>query len=269
MKSLFKVTLLTSAMVFALTACKEEVKTPAITITAAAATKVISASSPSSDRESYAVGVSFGKEIKSMLETQDGGFNQAIIQQGFNDAFGGKIQLTDEELEQAMTALKVRMTQEMQVKQEQQVKEEKEAAQKAQVDGDKFRAEFEKKDGVKKTASGLLYKIETVGEGPAIKYVDTVVVHYKGTFIDGKEFDSSYARNEPAIIPLDMVIPGWREGIELLKKGGKIQLVIPPKLGYGESSVSGIPGNSTLIFDVELLDINPQPVAADKAVVMD
>lgn len=264
MKSLFKVTLLTSAMVFALTACKEEAKTPAATVTAAAQT--LSATSPSIDRESYAVGVSFGKEIKNMLETQGGGFKQAIIQQGFNDAFGGKTQLTEEELEQLMSALQVRMTQEMQAKQEQQIKEEKEAMQKAQVDGDKFRAEFEKKEGVKKTASGLLYRIETVGEGPVIKDGDTVVVHYKGTFIDGKEFDSSYARKEPATIPLDMVIPGWREGIELLKKGGKIQLVIPPELGYGDSSLAGIPGNSTLVFDVELLDINPPPVAANKAV---
>ncbi|MBE8372179.1 FKBP-type peptidyl-prolyl cis-trans isomerase, partial [Leptospira borgpetersenii serovar Hardjo-bovis] len=102
-----------------------------------------------------------------------------------------------------------------------------------------------------------LYKVEKEGTGAAPKESDTVVVNYKGTLIDGQEFDNSYKRGEPLSFRLDGVIPGWTEGLKNIKKGGKIKLVIPPELAYGKNGVPGIPANSTLVFDVELLDSNP------------
>lgn len=121
--------------------------------------------------------------------------------------------------------------------------------------GTKFRDAFVKEKGVKKTESGLLYQVEKEGTGAAPKDSDTVVVNYKGTLVDGSEFDNSYKRGEPLSFRLDGVIPGWTEGLKHVKKGGKIKLVIPPALAYGEAGVPGIPANSTLVFEVELLDI--------------
>ncbi|MBL9201877.1 MAG: FKBP-type peptidyl-prolyl cis-trans isomerase [Opitutaceae bacterium] len=103
--------------------------------------------------------------------------------------------------------------------------------------------------------SGLHYEIVKEGAGPAPKPTDTVKVHYTGTLIDGKVFDSSVTRGEPAEFQLDQVIPGWTEGIQKVTKGGKIKLYIPPQLGYGDQGNSGIPPGSTLVFEVELLDI--------------
>jgi len=111
---------------------------------------------------------------------------------------------------------------------------------------------------VKKTANGVLYKIESLGEGSSPTLSDTVKVHYKGTLVDGSVFDSSYDRGQPIEFKLDNLIPAWKEAIPMLKKGGKIQLVIAPELGYGEQGAgASIPPNSTLIFDVEVLDVNP------------
>lgn len=118
---------------------------------------------------------------------------------------------------------------------------------------------------MKKTASGLLYKVEKAGTGDAPKDSDTVVVNYKGTLADGTEFDNSYKRGEPLSFRLDGVIPGWTEGLKQIKKGGKITLVIPPELAYGTTGVPGIPANSTLIFDVELLDVKAAPKADAQA----
>ncbi len=120
--------------------------------------------------------------------------------------------------------------------------------------GDKFRAEYEKKSGVKKTASGLLYKIEKAGEGESPKATDTVKVHYKGTLPDGTVFDSSYDRGEPIEFQLNQLIPAWVEAIPMLKKGGKMEIVLPPQLGYGDRPAGKIPANSTLKFEIELLD---------------
>ncbi|MCE1644805.1 FKBP-type peptidyl-prolyl cis-trans isomerase, partial [Enterobacter hormaechei] len=115
--------------------------------------------------------------------------------------------------------------------------------------------------GVVKSKTGLLYKIEKEGSGKKPVASDTVVVNYRGTLIDGKEFDSSYKRNEPLSIRLDSVIPGWTEGLQNVKKGGKIKLVIPPELAYGKADLPGIPANSTLVFDIELLDVKAETKA--------
>jgi len=137
---------------------------------------------------------------------------------------------------------------------------EKDAADN-EAKGKVYREKFAKEKGVKTSSTGLVYKVEKEGTGAAPKDSDTVVVNYKGTLIDGKEFDNSYTRGEPLSFRLDGVIPGWTEGLKNIKKGGKIQLVIPPDLAYGKTGVPGIPANSTLVFDVELLDIKPAPKA--------
>ena len=116
--------------------------------------------------------------------------------------------------------------------------------------GKAYLAENAKKPGVKTTASGLQYKMVTVGTGKTPAAEDTVTVHYKGTLVDGTEFDSSYKRGEPATFPVNGVIPGWTEALQLLKVGSKVQLVIPPELAYG---ANGPLANQVLLFDVELL----------------
>ena len=122
--------------------------------------------------------------------------------------------------------------------------------------GKKFLENFVKTEKAQKTESGLAYKILTPGKDPKPKATDTVKVHYKGTLIDGTEFDSSYKRNKPIEFPLNRVIKGWTEGMQLIGKGGKIKLVIPSDLAYGnQGAPPSIPGGATLVFEVELLDI--------------
>lgn len=119
-----------------------------------------------------------------------------------------------------------------------------------------FLAKNGKKAGIVTTASGLQYQVVTEGTGAAPRATDTVKVHYVGTLLDGTEFDSSIKRGEPAEFPLEGVIPGWTEGIQLMKVGGKSKFFVPSKLAYGEQGAGGIIGpNATLIFDVELLEI--------------
>ncbi|NOS89354.1 MAG: FKBP-type peptidyl-prolyl cis-trans isomerase [Methylococcaceae bacterium] len=122
--------------------------------------------------------------------------------------------------------------------------------------GKTFLAENAKKTNIKTTASGLQYEVLTAGTGKTNpKATDTVTVHYKGTTIDGKEFDSSYSRNEPTSFPLNRVIPGWTEGVQLMTEGAKYRFYIPSELAYGEQGAGPIAPNSTLIFDVELIKI--------------
>jgi FKBP-type peptidyl-prolyl cis-trans isomerase FkpA len=111
--------------------------------------------------------------------------------------------------------------------------------------------------GAQKTASGLVYRDITAGSGASPKATDTVKVHYRGTLINGKEFDSSYARNEPAEFPLNRVIPCWTEGVQKMKVGGKARLVCPSSIAYGEGGAPpDIPGGATLVFEIELLGIS-------------
>jgi len=126
------------------------------------------------------------------------------------------------------------------------------------AEGQKFLAENKIKEGVQTTATGLQYKVLTMGDGAKPAATDTVKVHYRGTLLDGTEFDSSYARNEPISFALNRVIAGWTEGVQLMPIGSKFMFYIGPELAYGSGGGGPIPPNSTLVFEVELLDIENQ-----------
>jgi len=121
-----------------------------------------------------------------------------------------------------------------------------------------------KKEGVKVTESGIQYRIIEAGTGATPTATDTVSAHYRGTLVNGKEFDNSYTRNKPEQFALNGVIKGWTEGLQLIKEGGKIELVLPPELAYGSRAIPQIPANSVLVFEVELLKvIKPEVKAAE------
>ncbi|MCE0827871.1 FKBP-type peptidyl-prolyl cis-trans isomerase [Buttiauxella sp. A2-C2_NF] len=264
MKSLFKVTLLATTMAVALSAPAFAAPTEAAPATAAPAATAPAASNAAfkndDQKSAYALGASLGRYMENSLKEQEKlgitlDKNQLIA--GVQDAFADKSKLSDQEIEQTLQAFEAR------VKSSAQAKMEKDAKENADK-GKAFRDTFAKEKGVKTSSTGLMYKIDKAGTGEAPKDSDTVVVNYKGTLIDGKEFDNSYTRGEPLSFRLDGVIPGWTEGLKNLKKGGKIKLVIPPELAYGKTGVPGIPANSTLVFDVELLDIKPAAKADAK-----
>ena len=208
------------------------------------------------EKVSYSIGVSIGKSIKR--DSID--VNPDLVAQGIKDVLaGGKTLLTDEEMVAAFTALQ----QDLAVK---QAGARKALAEKNLKEGDQFLAENARKEGVVTQPSGLQYKVITEGTGKKAKPTDTVTVHYRGTMLDGTEFDSSYKRNEPATLPLQNVMPGWTEGVSLMKVGSKWQLFIPSKLAYGEEGAGEVIGpNAALIFEVELLDT--KNVAATKPAV--
>ena len=135
--------------------------------------------------------------------------------------------------------------------------EQKKLAEKNAKEGEAFFAENKKKEGIVTLPSGLQYKVIKEGDGPTPKATDTVSVNYKGTFIDGTEFDSSYKRNQPATFKVKGVIPGWVEALQLMKVGSKWQIFIPASLAYGDKGAGNVIGpNATLIFEVELLSID-------------
>lgn len=203
------------------------------------------------DKASYAIGLNIGMNFNR----QKINVSPDVLYSGIKDGMAGKPQMTEAEVKEAMEAFQKDMESQM-----------KTAGEKNLKDGEKFLAENKKKDGVKTTASGLQYKVIKEGSGAQPKDTDTVTVHYRGTLIDGTEFDSSFKRNEPATFPLNAVIKGWTEGVQLMKTGGKYQFFIPSKLGYGERGAgSDIGPNSTLIFDVELINIKPAAAAAPAA----
>lgn len=137
--------------------------------------------------------------------------------------------------------------------------------EKGAAETETFLADVKKKAGVVVLPSGLVYEIVQQGEGPAPKPEETVKVHYTGKLVNGTEFDSSVTRGEPVEFVLNEVIPGWTEGLQKISKGGKIKLYIPPQLAYGDEGRPGIPPASTLVFDVELLDITPPSTATAPA----
>ncbi len=207
------------------------------------------------DKVSYSIGLDIGSTFKK----QGMDINSDVLLKGLKDGAGdGKPLMTEDEIRATMTAYSKNMM-------EKQAAKAKEAAQKNGAVGETYLAENKKKEGVKTTASGLQYKVLAEGSGAKPKETDTVVVNYKGTLIDGKEFDSSYKRGEPATFPVNRVIKGWTEALQLMSKGAKYQLFIPADLAYGERGAGqDIGPNETLIFEVELLEIKPAGDAEGK-----
>ncbi|HVI08735.1 MAG TPA: FKBP-type peptidyl-prolyl cis-trans isomerase [Candidatus Binatia bacterium] len=225
------------------------------------ATAAKSAAAPltlKTDKEkfSYALGMKMGQN----LHRQEVPVDAAILARGLKDALaGGKTLLTDEEAQAAI----VQVQKDLREKQEAKRKEEGDANKKQ---GEAFLAENKAKDGVKTTADGLQYKVLTDGTGPKPAADDTVTVNYKGTLINGTEFDSSYKRGQPASFPVSGVIKGWTEALQLMPVGSKWQVFIPSDLAYGERGAgANIGPNSTLIFEVELISIQPKEKKGEEA----
>jgi FKBP-type peptidyl-prolyl cis-trans isomerase len=193
----------------------------------------------------YIIGMDIGKSLSEQGTEVDLDSLIDAIRSTYN---GEELKLTDEEA----AAIRQEYVEKRQA--EQQV-ETAAAGQGNLVEGQKFLAENKVKEGVQTTASGLQYKVVTMGDGAKPAAEDTVKVHYRGTLLDGTEFDSSYARNEPISFGLNRVIPGWTEGVQLMPIGSKFIFYIGPELAYGEGGGGPIPPNSTLVFEVELLEI--------------
>lgn len=197
------------------------------------------------DAFSYAVGIQIGKS----LQTKAFAFNRTVFMQAVGDVLDEKeLVLTEPQIRELMKELSAKLQQEQQEK-------FKEESDKNIAEDKAFLEKNAMEEGIKSTASGLQYKVIEEGDGPLPKETDTVKVHYRGTFIDGEEFDSSYERGEPVTFPLNRVITGWTEGLQLIKVGSKAKLYIPSDLAYGPEGNRGIPPNKMLIFDVELLGI--------------
>jgi FKBP-type peptidyl-prolyl cis-trans isomerase len=197
------------------------------------------------EKASYSIGLDIGNNLKRA------GFElkPELVTKGLTDALSGaKPMISEEESQKALDALQAEMRGKFEEKQ-------KVAGEKNKADGEKFLAENKAKKGVKTTASGLQYEVLTEGKGDKPKVTDTVQVHYTGKLIDGTEFDSSVKRNEPATFPLNRVIPGWTEGVQLMNVGSKYHFTIPSALAYGETAPPSIGPNQVLCFDVELLKI--------------
>ena len=228
-------------------------KAPAKTGSTAAAVKAPAAKSPDAmelktekDKLSYAIGVNVGRSLqKDAVEVEAN-----IVTQGLKDALaGGKTLITEDEAKALITALQT----DLHKKQDQAMQAAGEANKKQ---GEVFLAANKAKDGVVTLPSGLQYKVLTEGKGPKPTPSDTVVCNYKGTLIDGTEFDSSYKRGQPATFPVGQVIKGWTEALQLMPVGSKWELFIPSEMAYGpRGPTPAIGANSTLIFEVELLSI--------------
>ncbi|MFM1921657.1 MAG: hypothetical protein RLZZ303_3291 [Candidatus Hydrogenedentota bacterium] len=196
-------------------------------------------------RAAYAIGLQLGQSIKDSpfpIEMEK-------LEKGIQDILAGNTPaLTVNEVREVLLQLRQQM---QDAARERRMKEAEENIGKAEA----YLAENAKKEGVKTTESGLQYRVLREGDGPSPKETSQVRVHYKGTLTDGTQFDSSYDRGQPASFGLNQVIPGWTEGLQLMKTGAKYELTIPPGLGYGAGGADTIPPNSVLIFEVELLEV--------------
>jgi len=228
-----------------------DTKTPAKKSTTAAG----AAASLTSRKQkfSYALGMNIATGLGANLKKQGVEVDWNILAEGIKDtAAGGKTRLTEEESKAVLNDVQ------NDVRKEQQEKA-KQLGDKNKADGATFLAANKSKEGVKTLPSGMQYKVVTEGTGPKPAATDTVVCNYRGTLIDGTEFDSSYKRGEPATFPVGGVIKGWTEALQLMPVGSKWQLFIPSDLAYGERGAGAEIGpDATLIFEVELISIKPK-----------
>jgi len=200
-------------------------------------------------RSSYALGADIGNTFKR----QELDVDAKALAAGIADALAGKASLTEEEIRKILTEFEQSLSAKAEAR-------GKVAGEKNQKEGEAFLAANAKKEGVKTTASGLQYKVLKAGTGKTPTAKDAVKVHYKGTLINGTVFDSSIERGQPAEFGVTQVIAGWTEALQLMKVGDKWQLYIPGKLAYGERGAGEKIGpNSTLLFEVELLEVTKQP----------
>ena len=196
------------------------------------------------DSLAYAIGLQWGKNLK----TDDLMLNTDIIKKGLDDSFKDSPVLTEEQIQAILMGLQQEL-------QDKRMKEQQEAAGSNSKKADEFLKKNKTKEGVKETATGLQYMVIKEGTGKQPSETSTVKVHYHGTLLDGTVFDSSVERGQPAEFPLNRVIPGWTEGLQLMKQGAKYRFFIPPGLAYGAQGSGAIEPNSLLIFDVELLEV--------------
>ena len=204
---------------------------------------------------SYAMGLDLGEYFKSLEDK----FDLTVLQQGINDGYNGnKSLLTVEEAASIQQAFAKRQ-------QEKQIQKTVAMVQKNRKAAEEFLKTNKAKEGVVETKSGLQYKVVKKGSGAKPKPTDTVKVQYKGSLLDGKEFDSSYKRNEPAVFQVNQVIAGWQEAVPLMEVGATYELYIPPDLAYGDRGAPPViePG-SMLVFQVELLEIQQAPKDKEK-----
>ena len=204
---------------------------------------------------SYGLGMDIGKNITNTLIEIDADALAAGLKAVIT---GGKSLLTQQEAIEAMNDFRSQMQAKNMERQKLMQEQQKQAGEKNKKDGMEFLAKNKSAEGVKTTPTGLQYKILTQGKGKLPTSNDTAVCHYRGTLIDGTEFDSSYKRGEPAHFRVTQVIPGWTEALVMMPVGSKWQLFIPSELAYRDQARANIPANSTLLFDIELVSIEGQ-----------
>jgi FKBP-type peptidyl-prolyl cis-trans isomerase FkpA len=198
---------------------------------------------------SYIMGYQQGQTLK--MREFDVEMDMDVFFQGFKDALKGESQIEEKDMQEIFREFFQGVRERLEAKR-------KALSEKNKTEGEQWLKENATKEGVIVTESGLQYQVLTEGTGPKPNPTDTVAVHYKGTLIDGTEFDSSYKRGEPTSFPLNRVIKGWTEGLQLMSKGAKYKFFIPSDLGYGERGQGAVIGpNAALIFEVELLDFQP------------
>jgi len=205
------------------------------------------------DKVSYSLGVDIGRTLQRLQLD----LNEEALSKGIGDVLGSKpMAMTDQELQETLQAFQQKMMQKQQEAMAKKQGEMKVVAEKNKADGKKFLDDNAKKSGVKSTPSGLQYKVIKEGKGEKPKDSDIVETNYRGTTIDGKEFDSSAKHGSSASFPVNGVIKGWTEALKLMPVGSKWELYVPSELAYGDEGYGDdIPPGSTLVFEVELLDI--------------
>ncbi|MGL5048456.1 MAG: FKBP-type peptidyl-prolyl cis-trans isomerase [Shewanella sp.] len=248
MKSIYKLSLVALAVI-GLSACNQEEKTANTGANVELTTEA--------QKEAYSVGASIGRYMSGHIKEQEElglPVDRTLIVTGFTNGLNDKLSLTEEEMQTLLQGLDKKLNDK---------REEQATAMSAKniEEAKKFLTENKAKPGVVTTESGLQYEVLTPGTGEKPAAEDTVEVDYVGTLLDGTEFDSSYKRGEAAKFPLNRVIPGWTEGVQLMPVGAKYKFVIPAELAYGERDTGTIPPNSTLIFEVELKSVEKASAA--------
>lgn len=246
MKKHFAVSLL-AASIFMVTGCQEKAETAAPAAPAAPQVQL----EDEAQKQAYAIGASLSRYVsRTMAQQEELGvvLDKAIVLEGMKAGLAGEILMSDEDLQKTLQNLDEKVA---------ALSEAKTAADAAaaRAESVKYLEDNAKREGVITTESGLQYEVITAAEGDKPTAKDTVTVHYTGTLVDGTVFDSSVERGEPATFPLNRVIPGWTEGVQLMSPGAKYKFYIPSDLGYGDTGAGSIPPHATLTFEVELISI--------------